>query len=182
MRGSLLFRIASDPIARVWSGHGDIIIPSDIVEPAPALYLGGGELVNLPDIDQVINGTASSVDVTVSGVSAETLRLALEDAPSVRGAAVHVGIVYFDDAWQVDEVEWVSKLTAGPLKVDSQTGNDGSRTRSITLTIGTDFLDRSKAPVAFFTDADQRRRSPDDSIFDHVAGISAGTARSYGPR
>lgn len=182
MKGSLIFRIASDPIARVWSGHGDIIIPSDIVEPSPALYLGGGELVNIPDIDQVINGTAARVDVTVSGVSAETLRLALEDAPSVKGAAVHVGIVYFDDAWQVDEVEWVSVLAAGPLTVASQSGNDGSRTRSITLSIGTDFTDRCKAPVAFFTDSDQRRRSPTDSIFDHVAGLNAGTARSYGPR
>jgi hypothetical protein len=182
VKASLLFRIASDPIGRVWSGLGDIIIPSDIVEAEPALYLGGGELVNLPDIDQVINGVAARVDVTVSGVSAATLALALEDAPSVRGADVHVGIVYFDSNWQTDEVEWVAKLGAGPLTVASQTGNDGSRTRSITLTIGSDFLDRCKAPVAFFTDSDQRRRSPTDSIFDHVAGLNAGTARSYGPR
>jgi len=180
VKQSILFRLASAPVARVWGGHGDLIIPADIVETAPATYLGGGELVNIPDLDQLINGTAARIDVTVSGVSARTLSLALEDAPSVKGADVHVGIAYFDDDWQLDEVEWLSVLRADTLAVSSQSSQSG-RTRSITLSIGTDFTDRSKAPIAFFTDADQRRRSPDDAIFDHVAGISAGISRQFGP-
>jgi hypothetical protein len=181
VKKSLLFRIASDPVGRVWGGHGDLEIPADIVEAEPALYLGGGQLLNIPDLDHLINGNATRLDIGVNGISAETLRLALEDAPSVKGADVHIGIAYFDDDWQLAEVEWLSKLRSDKLGIDSQPSENG-RTRSIALSIGTDFTDRSKAPVALFTDADQRRRSPTDAIFDHVAGISSGTSRAYGPR
>lgn len=181
MRLSTLVRIAADPVARVWGGVGDLIIPADTIEGAPALYSGGGELVSVPELEQLINGTASRISVTVSGVSAETLRLALEDAPSVKGAAVHIGLVYFGDDLQITGVEWLAELRADSLNIDSQPGDDG-RTRSITLSIGSDFTDRSRAPLAFFTDQDQRRRSPTDAIFDHVSGINSGTSRPFGPR
>lgn len=181
MRVSPLLRIDSDPPARVWGGVGDLVIPADAIEDAPALYLGGGELVQIPELEQLINGTASRISVTVSGVAPETLRLALEDAPSVKGAAVHIGLVYFDDALQISEVEWLSELRSDALTIDSSPAEEG-RTRSITLSIGSDFTDRSKAPIALFTDQDQRRRSPTDAIFDHVSGINAGTSRPFGPR
>ena len=180
MKASLLLRIASDPPARVWSGHGDLLIPADIVESAISKYLGGGELVNLPDLEVVINGVATRVDIVLSGVSAKVIALAVSEATSVKDADVHVGIAYFDDDWQLIEVEWVGKLRADTLTTASQATQNG-RTRSVTLSIGTDFTDRSKAPIAFFTDADQRRRSADDAIFDHVAGISTGTWRSFNP-
>lgn len=176
MRQSVLFRIATDPVARVWSGVNSIIIPTDIVEPTPTTYLGGGALVNIPDLDQVINGTASRIDITVSGVSTATLALAIEEAASVKGAKVHIGNVYFDDDWQITDVEWIAVLRADTLTTARQ-----GTTRSITLSIGTDFTDRSRAPVAFWTDADQRRRSPTDRFFDHIAGISSGTSRRFGP-
>jgi hypothetical protein len=176
MRQSILFRIATDPVTRVWSGVNSILIPADIVEPSPALYLGGGSLVNIPELDQVINGTAARLDITVSGVSAATLALAIEEAATVKGAKVHIGNVYFDDDWQIDDVEWIAVLRADTLTTARQ-----GTTRSITLSIGTDFTDRSRAPVSFWTDADQRRRSPTDRFFDHIAGISAGTSRRFGP-
>jgi hypothetical protein len=176
MRQSVLLRIAADPIARVWSGVGDLDIPADIVEPSLARYLGGGQLVNIPELEQVINGTASRIEITVSGVNAQTLALATEEAESVKGAACHIGIAYFDADWQLDDVEWIAVLRADFLTTARQ-GN----TRSITISIGTDDTDRSRAPVAFWTDADQRRRSPTDRFFDHIAGISSGTSRRFGP-
>lgn len=181
MRLSVLFRIACDPVARLWAGVGDLIIPADMVESADALYLGGGQLVDVPDLDQLINGTATRISVTVSGVTNDTLRLAMEEAPSVRGADVHVGLVYMDDDWQIVEVEWLSVLRADTITVASNPGDNGGRVRSVTLSIGTDFTDRSTRPLAFFTDADQKRRSPDDLIFDHVAGINEGTSRVFSP-
>lgn len=176
MKQSVLFRIASDPVARVWGGVGDLIIPADIVEIAPALYLGGGRLVDVPELEQVINGTASRIEITVSGVSAQTLALAITESASVKGAKVHVGIAYFDDDWQLDEVEWVAVLRADTLTTSRQ-----GTTRSITISIGTEDTDRSKAPISFWTDADQRHRSPTDRFFDHIAGIAQGTSRRFGP-
>lgn len=180
MRRSILFRVATDPPARVWSGVAPIEIPADIVESAPAIYLGGGALVNVPDFDQLINGTADRLQVTVSGVSAATLALAISDAQEVKGAAVHVGYVYLDDLWQITGVEWLGVFRADGLTTSNQT-NDKGRTRSISLSIGTTDTDRSRAPIAFWTDADQRRRSPTDRFFDHIAGITAGTSRRFGP-
>lgn len=176
MNKSVLFRIASDPPARVWSGVNLIEIPADAVESAPARYLGGGNLVNIPDLDQVINGTASRVEIVISGVTAEALRLAMEDAASVKGAKCHVGDVYLDDDWQIVAVEWLAVLRADFLT----TAHQGA-SRSITLSLGTDGTDRSRAPINRWTDADQRRRSPTDRFCDHVAGISSGTSRRFGP-
>lgn len=176
MRKSILFRIASDPIARISSTVNSIIIPADIVETEPALYLGGGNLVNVPDLEQVINGTASRIEITISGVSAETQRLAMADAPSVKGAKCHIADIYLDDDWQVIDVEWLAVLRADFLTTARQ-----GLTRSITISISTGDTDRSRAPISYWTDADQRRRSPDDRFFDHIAGISSGTSRRFGP-
>lgn len=182
VRESYLLRIASDPPARLWSGYGDLEVQADIVEPEPAIYLGAGELLNVPDFQQLINGTAERIEITVSGVSDETLRLALEDAESTKGAAVHLGRIDFDKDWQqIGVVEWEGLFRADFLTVDSRSSPEG-RTRSITLSIGSGDTGRSYAPQAFFTDADQRRRSPTDAIFSHVAGIAAGTSRRFGPK
>lgn len=173
---STLFRMECDPMLRVWSGVNSRIIPADIVEPEPAMYLGGGALVSVPDLDQVINGIAQRLEITVSGVDAETLRLAREDAASVKGARCLAGNIFLDDNWQVQEVEWL-----GVLRADFLTTSKQGNTRSITLSLSTYDTDRSRAPIAFWTDSDQRRRSPTDSFFDHVAGITSGTTRRFGP-
>lgn len=175
MRASAILRIDCDPPARIGSFVNPRIVPADIVESEPALYLGGGALVSLPDLEQVINGTAARIDITVSGVEVETLRLAREDAPSVKGARVHVGQVWFDDYWQIIDVEWLAVLRCDTLTTARQ-----NNTRSITLSIGTTDTDRARAPVSFWTDADQRRLSPTDRFFDHVAGINSGTSRRFG--
>lgn len=123
MRQIILFRVACDPVARICSGVNPIVIPADIVEPAPARYLGGGALVQIPEIEQLINGTATRADITLSGVSAEAIRLAKEDAASVKGAKVHVGIAYQDDDWQLTEVEWVAVFRADTLNIGSGPAN-----------------------------------------------------------
>lgn len=176
MNTSLLFRIACDPPARVWSGHGNLTIPADIVESVPAIYFGGGELLNLPDIDQIINGTASRYDIVLSGIAPDTQALATTEAASVKGAKCHVGTAYFDDDLQLIAVEWISVLRADYLATARQ-----GTTRTITLSLGTDNTDRSRAPISFWTDADQRRRAADDQFCDHVAGITTGTSRRFGP-
>lgn len=180
VRESYLLRIASDPPARVWSGVGDLEIPADIVEDATATYLGAGQLLSVTDFQHLINGVAERVEFSVSGVNDETVRLALEDAPSVKGAAVHLGRIDFDENWQqLGPVEWEATFRADTLTVDSQ-GSNGQRTRTITLSVGTSDTGRSYAPMSFFTDSDQRRRSPTDAVFSFVAGINGGTTRRFG--
>lgn len=181
-RRILLVRFSTDPVARICSGVNPVIIPADAVETEDgAKYLGGGKLADVPDLDQLINGTASRIDITVSGVSAATLALFTGESAGIKGCRVDIGICYQDDAWQISDVEWVGQLRCDTPSIDDKPGSNGGRTRSIGLSLGTDFTDRSTAKISYFTDADQRRRSPDDQIFDHVAQLNAGTSRPFGP-
>lgn len=180
-RESIVVRIASDPPALLHSGLGPLLIPADIVVPEDTIAIGGGELVSVPDFQQLMNGTAERLEFTVSGVSEETVRLALDDAPSVRGARVDIGRVDFDDEWQLIGVEWEATFEARSLSISRPASDGNSITRSISLTIVAGDSTRARSPNAFFTDADQRRRSPTDAIFSHVAGINSGTSRRFGP-
>lgn len=181
MNESILVRIDSDPLARLWNGLGDLIIAADYVEPETSIYLGGGALLKAPDFQSLISGTAERLTLTVSGVNAETLRLALEEADSVEGARVDIGTIRFDSDYQpLGSVTWEKRLRADTLSVNDAPGESG-RERTISLSISTEETGRSRAPIAFFTAADQQRRSPDDQIFNRVAGISGGTSRRFGP-
>jgi hypothetical protein len=176
MRRLLLLRFGTDPVARICSGVNPIILPPNLVDDEPAYYLGGGKLVEVPELEQVINGTALRIPVTVSGVSAATVKFFREEAEQLQGASVHIGVAHQDDAWQIAEVEWL-----GELRCDVPARQYSRFSRSITISLGSDNTDRSNAPVAFWTPADQRRRSPTDQFFDHVPGISQGTTRRFGP-
>ncbi|BEV00067.1 hypothetical protein [Novosphingobium olei] len=180
-RESYLFRIETDDPANFWCGHGNLIVPADGVLPAPTLFPGAGELVNIPDLESLINGKAQRLDITLSGVSPDTLALATEEAPQILGAPVWIGRVIFDEHWQIVSVLWEWSGEGRSLSVGSQATERG-RLRSLTLTVVTGDTQRRRAPNAFFTDADQRRDYPTDAIFSHVAGISVGTTRRWGPK
>ncbi|PZU65253.1 hypothetical protein [Sphingobium sp.] len=180
MNESFGIRIASDPPARLWGGFGDLEIPADIVEDAPAIYLGGGELLNAPDFEIPINATAERLDIRISGVSSSILPIFLAEAASVKGAKVHFVRFYFDDDWQLEDVEYDTVWRADKISIVSE-DNDG-RTRTIILSIATEDTNRNRSPQAFFTDQDQRRRSPTDAIFSHVSQITQGLRRRFEAR
>lgn len=182
LREAFLFRLESDPPAYLWSGVGSLDVPADAIVPATT-YLGGGEWVDLPEIQQLINGTADRVEFTASGVDEETLRLAMEDRASVDGAQVRIGTIPLDANWQIaGTVDWEWEGIADVVTIDQATGENGERTRSVSLSVGSADTARSRAQLSFFTDAEQRRRSPTDAIFSHVSRIAAGSTRRFGAR
>ncbi|WP_395393044.1 hypothetical protein WBP07_17885 [Novosphingobium sp. BL-8A] len=181
LRESFALRIETDDPFRMWSGDGDLEIPADIVETEPAKYIGAGELLNAPDFDQGINYTAERIEIQLSGASTRMIQLALEEAATVTNARVHFVTMRFDTEWQLVEVEYEAVFRADKITVESQDSDNG-RTRTITLSIGTEDTNRNRAPMAYFTDQDQRRRSSTDAIFSNVSGINQGTSRTFGPR
>lgn len=178
-RRSILFRLAAEPIAYVWSGHGPIEIIDDI-DPDGAIYVGAGGLISVPALRQLVNGTADRLDFVLSGITSDTLRLAREDAESVNGALALIGEVIFDEAWQIVSTGWLWRGYADVLTVDSQATGSG-RERTIQLSVRSNDTFRSNPQPAYFTDQDQRRRSPTDAIFSHVNRISQGARRRFGP-
>jgi len=178
-RESFVVYVASNPPALFWTGAGRLPIAADAVIPAPMVALGAGRLINIPDFQQLINGTAERLTFSFSGVSNETLRLAFEEAASVKNAFVWLGRITFDAAWQqVGPIEWEALFQAREMTISRQSPSE----QSVTITLANGDTARSRAPNNFFTDADQRRRYPTDAVFSHVAGISQGTSRRWGPR
>lgn len=181
-RESLIFRIGTPDPAMFWSGHTDLLVPEDDILPDDEIALGAGELADIPDLDQLINGVAQRLDITLSGVSARVIALAQEAASDVPGAPVNIGTLRFGEDWQPSGgVAWEWAGEARRLSVGSRDTENG-RTRALTLTVAAGDTTRSRSPLAFFTDSDQRRRSSDDAIFSHVAAINSGTSRRWGPK
>lgn len=178
-RESFVFYIATPDPAVFWSGHGPLLLPADDVVPDPVVIMGAGELVDIPALEQLINGKAQRLEVTMSGVSEETVAIAAEEALSIAGSAVSIGRIEFDDAWQIVNVEWEWFGEARGLSVSQQ--SDQGRNRAITLSVVAGDPSRRRPALAFFTDADQRYDFPDDAVFSNVAGISQGTTRRWGP-
>lgn len=181
-RESFIFRIATSPVAMFWTGPGNLLVPADtVIGVNDAIALGGRDLIDVPDLDGLINGTAERVEFTLSGVSDETIRFAQEEAADVEGARVDIGRMDFGPDWQqIGPIEWEWNGHAVSLGVGSQDTDQG-RSRAITLTVAAGDVLRSRSPMNFFTDSDQRRRSADDAIFSNVAAINAGTSRRWGP-
>jgi hypothetical protein len=180
-RRSILFRLAADPIARFWSGHGDLDVTADAVDPSGARYLGLGALLDVPALRTLINGTADRLDFTLGGVSGQTLRLAMEDAESVKDALVLIGEQSLDSNWQnLGAPEWVWRGHAD-IMVVAGTSTDSGKQRTIKLSVRSADTFRSDPQPAYYTDQDQRRRSPTDTICSHVALLSQGARRRFGP-
>lgn len=180
-RRSILFRLAADPIARFWSGHGYFDTQPDFIDPEGARYVGLGALLDVPALRTLINGTADRLDFTLSGVTPQALRLAMEDAESVKDALVLIGEQSFDWAWQnPTPPEWVWRGFADILVIEGSGGDQG-RQRTIKLSVRSADTFRSDPQPAYYTDQDQRRKSPTDAICSHVSKISQGARRRFGP-
>lgn len=179
---SIVWRLACDPVARLWSGIGDIQLPANRLDARPQIYKGAGALLSVPSLKQLINGIAERVDFTVSGVTPETIRLALEDRDTIKGASLHVGYVEFDSDLQIANGPiWDWHGVADILSTDRQPAEIGGQ-RTISLSVAASDTDRANPSLAWWTDADQRKRSPTDRAFDRVAGINAGSTRRFGPK
>jgi hypothetical protein len=187
--GIFLYLAMATPML-LWGGVGDMDLPEDLVLMSAMKAQGMGELVDIPPVQQLVNGLAERIDFTLSGVSANILALASGDAPEVRGSPCSLGFMVFGSstdtvgAWQpLSPVSWmwdgvcdVVKGATGP--VDEQ----GDRVRSVSLSVGSLFTARKRSSIAYWTDAEQRKRSPDDSFCDHVAALNSGVTKRFKPR
>lgn len=180
-RRSYLFRLDVDPVLYVWTGHGPLVTPGDSVDPLGAEWIGGGHVLDIPSLRLLLNGAADRIDIQINGVDAETLRLAQEDRSEVKDAAVLIGRIDFAEDWQIaGPPVWEWRGIADVLTVSSRDTGNG-RERTIGLSIRAGDTRRSNPQPAFFTFADQQRRSPTDTIFSHVAQITSGVTRRFGP-
>lgn len=156
---------------RAWLGFGDYEVGPNEVDAEGGVYLGIGKVGDFPAMRQLIGGIGERVEFMLNGADHETFRLADVDAELIKMARVFVGVVFFDDHWQaVAPVAWPWCGTADV--VDAQREGQGEKIqRSVRLSVASGFTDLTRPQLGHYTDADQKRRHPDDDFCLRVAAI-----------
>lgn len=164
----IFFRMATDPVIRLWLGLGKIKPGVNVLDPSDGgQYLGLGEIENIPSYKQLLNGAAERVDFIMSGVSGETLQLASVDTDSVIGKRIDLGFMLFGQNWQpLGPVHWHANYIGGPLSVRWQKSDDPTQAavRTLSLSAGSTFTSRRRPSFAYWTDPDQQARVPGDEF------------------
>lgn len=171
----------SGPV-RLWPGFGDLTIGG-------YTYRGIGNLGALSTITAGPGGAVDEITATLFGDS--TILANLEaDAAESAGQNLEVLLAFFDIR-QTDEmgnwVDWapfpdplslfVGRM--GPMTVKRQPPDleRGGATRIISVPAQSILVNRARPSFQFFSDRDQKSRSPTDNIFLRVSQMSEGSVR-----
>ena len=181
VRPTLFLRVAipSAPL-RVWSGVGDYDVPVDAVEVEGATYLGVGAVAGLPALSGLINGVAERVEFSLSGVSARVLSIADDESVDCRNAQVNIGLTFLGEDWQpVGGMGWLWQGFADVATAARTAGEDGTITRRISLSVGSAFTGRRRAPLTYWSNNDQQRRSPTDRFCERTPLYNPGVIKTW---
>jgi hypothetical protein len=173
VRPAFLFRMVTTPgdVVRIWGGVGPLAIAADGVETTDqAEYYGAGELTDIPVLEQLINGVAQRIEFVLSGAAVESrvLQIADDEAQTVRGARVNIGVKFFADDWSTAlPVRWLWEGEADTLDPESTASAEG-RARALRLSVGSIFTGRRRGTSAFYTDLSQQAKSTGDLFCNRV--------------
>lgn len=159
VRPIVLVRIATDPVARAWSGVGDLALAADDVETTDgAIYRGVGALLDLPAVEILTGMSAARVTLAVSGLSAEVLAMIESEAADIEGRAANFGIGLLNRRQQlVAPVFW--KLTG---EVEEILSDETRLTRSAGIQIAYGATDRRTPQYGYWSPAHQEALYPGD--------------------
>lgn len=164
---------------RLWSGAGDYAFPADAFDTSGGTYIGLGFPLGIPAISQAFNGSASSLEFSLSGVDATALRAAGVDRETVNMSLLYVGLIDLDEHQQpVGTCDWLTEAQAGMPRTQ-RVGNGSGSVMSVTLPASLDFFDRNLAATNFWSDASQKLRSATDTMFAFIARMNLGMVISW---
>lgn len=180
-RIGVFFRLATDPVIRLWLGIGDCEVGINAFDSDVEVYSGLGQLIDVPAVQQLINGVATRVVFHVSGVSADTLALASIEAGAVSQKAVALGIGIFNASWQQAGVPvWLFYGRADFVTLAQQAdGGGGGITRVIELSVGSLFTSRRRRGLSYLTNQDQQQRSPGDNFCNRIPLYAASVNKPW---
>ena len=172
----IFLRVATSPALHVWLGVNNVPIGFDGIDPSGTVYLGGGRLIGIPTLEILVNGTADSVDFTISGIDPATGGKMLDSIPAVRGCEIHMGITTLDQYWQpMTSIIPLWQGRGSHVSEASPTvmGRDDA-TLSLSLSVVTGEPTRSRPARVLWSDAMQKSISPDDDFCKQTARIARG--------
>lgn len=178
-----LFRLATDPVVALWLGVGSLKPGVNAYDDPGIEYLGLGEVQDIPDLSQLINGRAERVEFSLSGVSGRVLEIASGgDAQQVKGKDVALGFVLFAQDWsQLGVVHWTANYVADFLGIDQaeQEDPEQSPVRMLRLSCGTMMTGRRRPSFSYFTDKDQQARFAGDKFCERTPVYGTGFNKTW---
>jgi len=139
---------------RLWTGLGDKTIDSET-------YTGGGKLISVGEMSEVIDLTAKSLTITLSGLASGTLSTALSENYQGRVANIYVGERSVSDV-----------MLAFSGYMDTMSPNDDGQTSSITVTIESKLVDLQRPRIRRYTKESQKALHAGDTFFDFTADLA----------
>jgi hypothetical protein len=158
----------SGPPLNLWFGVGDVVAGvydsfSDL--DVPTVFYGRGQFADVPALQQLINGAADRVVISLSGVSDDVLRLVGSHKHQVPGARLRIGIALFDSYWQIlGTVKWIFTGITDYASQAIVSTEEGTFQNMVSISVGTRWTARRRPQASYMTDADQQHRSPGDEF------------------
>lgn len=138
---------------RLWTGYGDRTISSQT-------YTGSGSLLTISGMEEVADMSAKSTTVTLSGIPAELVSLALQEPYQNRPCRILFGVTN-----STDIVESFSGF------MDKMTIEDSGESASISMVIESKWVKLDRANIRRYTSESQKSRYPNDTFFDYVSDL-----------
>lgn len=172
----IFLRVETDPKLRLWFGMNDIPGRFDSIDPDGTVYLGAGQLLGIPTLEVLVNGTADAVEFTVSGIDPIEGGKMIDSIPAVRGAEVHVGITTLDDYYQpMSRIMPIWHGVASHIAEASPIATErDSPSLSLTLVVTAGESMRSRSSRALWSSAHQKEIAPGDKFCDATSRLARG--------
>ena len=138
----------------LWSGYGDLVIGSKT-------YLGAGQLLDISSITETTEMEAKGATISMSGIPASFLSLALDEPYQGRECRIYFGITSDPSAYV--------EVFSGEL--DQMNIEEQSEAASISVTAENVLVKLERPVVRRFTNEDQKSRFPNDRGLEYVASL-----------
>lgn len=156
--GWLIYAQFGNGPMRVWQGVGELSAGGET-------WIGSAGTVEIKDIQVEQGFIANKIEITLSGVDAQFLVLAEESKEHVQNRPITVYLQAFGEDWQT--IGSPVALWAGLM--DRMSFEASVNAAKITLSCETVFATRNRPRASYFTDADQKERSPGDRGLEFIA-------------
>lgn len=138
---------------RIWTGRGDRTIDSQT-------YSGGGSLVSVSGLEEVADLSAKSITLTISGLPASAISIALTEPYQRRRVRV---------LWGVKNVSDFVEVFSGEL--NQMTVEDSPESGTISVTVDSRLVELERSSKRRYTSESHKSRYSSDTFFDFVQQI-----------
>jgi hypothetical protein len=144
-------------IVRVWTGFGPLRTLDG------QIWSGLGELGTIDGLTTAFNGTAPAGRLTVSGVDAGLMSVAVGETDDFEGQPVGIFLQAFDGRALSGMPCAIAVRLMMSLEVSRSVGN-----RTLSITHETPYTGRNRPAGGFYSDRDQQKRWPGDSFCERT--------------